>query len=619
MRVAAIALLLLPVLTGCFRPPIKVVRLSVQDVQRELTANVLSAGRPSTASRIVLQRRGLDERYDETPEVVIAALHEELSRRRGDRDLTFALAELSFHRALEGGGREHYLASALYAWDVLFATGAVERDGLDPRGRLSADLYNVGLARAFVAQRTGKVELRSGPRRLPYGTLDVTFDPNDLRWGDRRLVDLMPASELGVRGIRNRYRAWGIGAPLNASPKPLDGRPDTHDFVFPNVRVAVTMLLRPARDGKARLELYSATDRNVVDIDGRAVPLEYEPTSALADTLATAPIWKMEFAGFLRGDFIARERFTRLAGIAPFHPRQVPVVLVHGTVSSPGRWAQMVNDLSNDHELRRRYQLWAFSYDSGNPILYSAMQLRESLSEAVQELDPRGESTCLRQMVVIGHSQGGLLAKLTAVESGDRFWRDLSDRPFDDVRLSDGTRQLLRRAMFVSPLPFVRRLVFIATPHGGSYRAQGLPRRLVQRLMRFPSDLTRVTADLVTGSDVGKLALASGRMPTAVDNMAPSSTFITSLRSLDIAPDVPAHSIIPVKGGGAYELGNDGVVRYASAHLGGVESELVVQPCAHSTQAHPNTIEEVRRILLEHASRVFEGDDCRPPVEAATQ
>ena len=46
--------------------------------------------------------------------------------------------------------------------------------------------------------------------------------------------------------------------------------------------------------------------------------------------------------------------------------------------------------------------------------------------------------------------------------------------------------------------------------------------------------------------------------------------------------------------------GDDGVVEYKSAHIEGVESELVVRS-HHSVQGHPDAIEEVRRILLLHA------------------
>ncbi len=59
------------------------------------------------------------------------------------------------------------------------------------------------------------------------------------------------------------------------------------------------------------------------------------------------------------------------------------------------------------------------------------------------------------------------------------------------------------------------------------------------------------------------------------------------------------HSIIAVKGDGDPKLGDDGVVAYTSAHLDGMESEFIVRS-GHSSQGHPFTIEEVRRILLEH-------------------
>jgi hypothetical protein len=82
--------------------------------------------------------------------------------------------------------------------------------------------------------------------------------------------------------------------------------------------------------------------------------------------------------------------------------------------------------------------------------------------------------------------------------------------------------------------------------------------------------------------------------------MDASNPFLKTLASLPIAAGVHVHSIIAVKGTGPIEDGNDGVVEYKSAHIDGIESELVVRS-AHSTQATPETIEEVRRILYEHA------------------
>jgi hypothetical protein len=77
---------------------------------------------------------------------------------------------------------------------------------------------------------------------------------------------------------------------------------------------------------------------------------------------------------------------------------------------------------------------------------------------------------------------------------------------------------------------------------------------------------------------------------------------ITELAPAPLAPGIIGHSIIAVKGEGPFQQDTDGVVAYSSAHLDGMESELVVTS-GHSVQQNPEAIEEVRRILLEHATR----------------
>ena len=89
-------------------------------------------------------------------------------------------------------------------------------------------------------------------------------------------------------------------------------------------------------------------------------------------------------------------------------------------------------------------------------------------------------------------------------------------------------------------------------------------------------------------------------VPSAVDNMSPRHPFILALQEIPVAPSVTVNSIIAVEGDGPVEQGDDGVVKYSSAHIEPVESELVVQS-SHSTQGNPHTIEEVRRILRLHA------------------
>jgi pimeloyl-ACP methyl ester carboxylesterase len=276
--------------------------------------------------------------------------------------------------------------------------------------------------------------------------------------------------------------------------------------------------------------------------------------------------------------------------------------MVHGTNSSPGRWADMVNDLENDPRIRARYQFWFFSYDSGNPIAYSAMLLRRALTAAVEHLDPEHRDPCLQQMVVIGHSQGGLLTKMTAIDSGNAFWSNISDSPFEESQLSEQSRALIKEALFLEPLPFVSRVIFVSTPHRGSYLASyEIVGRLASRLISMPRDVATLSTDLFR--DPSTRAFKMQRIPTSLDNMSPSQPFIKTLAAIPLSPDVPAHSIIPVLGDGPLEDEVDGVVAYQSAHIEGVDSEIVIHHSGHSTQGDPRTVDEVRRILLLHTDK----------------
>jgi len=121
-------------------------------------------------------------------------------------------------------------------------------------------------------------------------------------------------------------------------------------------------------------------------------------------------VWESELAGFFDGDFFDRTK-AQLVGLEPYRPGQIPIVFIHGTGSSSGRWRNLINDLQSDAAIRKGFQFWSFSYATGNPVQFSADQLRELLQAAVRQLDPRGRDPALRQIVLIGHSQGGLLAK----------------------------------------------------------------------------------------------------------------------------------------------------------------------------------------------------------------
>jgi hypothetical protein len=202
-------------------------------------------------------------------------------------------------------------------------------------------------------------------------------------------------------------------------------------------------------------------------------------------------------------------------------------------------------------------------------------------------------------VVVIGHSQGGLLTKLCVVESGNVFWEGISTAPVEDLDLRPETREIIERSLFFEPLPFVERVIFIATPHRGSFVADRRLVRFATRFIAMPSDLTDAAGDLFVADDDRVLLRGLDDMPTSLDNMTSDNRFGRTLATLPISSGVEAHSIIAVLGDQENpETGDDGVVTVESARIEGVESELIVRS-GHSTQLHPLTIGEVRRILRD--------------------
>jgi len=594
-------------LSAC-APPIGVSRVGTRAVYRSFAANALSADRPSEWTRNTANSWGLLTRFDADPEGVLRQLRDIVTSGRGGRAELFALGELSFLQGERTGMRPYYLAAAVFAYAFLFPKEPQEQPGeFDPRARIAADVYNEAIIKAFRAAGGRTVRLAPGTYPLPFGEVEVEMDPSCLAWGDRELVDFVPVAELAVHGLRNRYRLPGIGAPLAARTVPRPGVDVAWSLVGPRTRVATTALLRffEVHEGivsgrlRGTLEIYSASNAETATVEGRTVPLEIEETATIAAQLADSPMWKRELWGFL-GRAPTGDTLPILASTMPYQPGRIPVVFVHGTASSPGRWADMANDLLADPWIREHYQLWFFMYDTGNPIAYSGLLLRDKLTDVVARLDPNARDSCLRHMVLIGHSQGGLLAKLTAIDTGDRLWNAISRVPLADVPASEEFRIQLGRALFIQPLPFVRRVVFIATPHRGSFRTGAWLNGFVRFLFRMPVNLVEMSRETIAaGTGVFYAARTTARLPTAAENMTPGNPFLEGLAGIPVAAGVAYHSIIAVQGSGPADQGHDGVVAYRSAHLDGAASELVVRS-SHSCQAEPATIQEVRRILHVH-------------------
>ena len=51
---------------------------------------------------------------------------------------------------------------------------------------------------------------------MPFGEMNLTVDTSKFLWGGYRFTRFIPVGDFIVRGLANRYRQPGVGAPLAA-------------------------------------------------------------------------------------------------------------------------------------------------------------------------------------------------------------------------------------------------------------------------------------------------------------------------------------------------------------------------------------------------------------------
>ncbi len=597
----------LTALCGC-ATEIGTKEVGFQRAYDQININALLDDQFSAVSANVLHRYNIEELFEEAPLDALRFLEEKVGEDNR-RDLLFAIAELSYYVAeneFDGADPETvrwakkcWLSAAIHAWFFLFDE---ERgpcpDPFDRLFRQACDLYNIGLAKAMTGAEAD-LEIEEGPRELPMGAIGLSVSNEAFPWDLETFEKILAADRLAIRGLSRRNRNAGLGVPFVAV-EPSQGR-TPYKGAMPG-----TLFLRveskPGEFGsdafKGTLELYSPFMDKETRVGGRRIPLESDTSVQIAYTLNQEILWDLGIREFLTG----RTRIPKGLHLAtPNRPGRVPVVFVHGTMSSPVWWAEMVNTLRADPTLSRSYQFWYYFYDSGKPIVFSAFELRESMMRKVKELDPEGADAALRSMVVIGHSQGGLLAKFTAVDTGEKLVRAVAGKSLDELDISQKSREIIRPYVIIEPLPFIRRVVFISTPHRGSFLAGEWVRRLVSRIISMPADIITLTSRMVRIMDELELSGEFVELETftSLDSMSPKNKALLALAEIPLAPGIGGHSIIAVNDDGDPRQGDDGVVEYQSAHVDWVDSELVVKS-GHSCQDHPLTIEEVRRILLLH-------------------
>ncbi|WP_434946758.1 esterase/lipase family protein [Luteimonas sp. SDU82] len=642
LRHVAILLLALSAfaLGGC-----TMVEVRSQDASAYIAAkrgDMLTTGRPSALTSETIRVAGLEESACGTP--ALDCIHA-LAAIRGiaDERRFAALSELWLQQAIVASratpdepqiGLWLEAARRAYAY-LFFSERSPGERAFEDRQTQVRDYYNYAAQQAAIElfELASSQPAQAGtslPGLMQYAGWDIEVALGSVRLPEGVALPkaLVPATTLSFDGLRSTYRRDGFGAELVAimaddavaavpSAAPVPGPDDTGARRPSRPRPpgwsempspSVTLLFRfPGEDLAAILStrkvLVSAHDpyRDAdIELHGQRVPLAANFTAGYGLWLA-----RSDFARQSLRTLLGREQGIdrpHLYLMQPYDPDRRIILMIHGLASSPEAWVNVANEIMGDATLRRNFQVWQVYYPTNAPIALNHFAIRRIVEDALRHFDPEATAAASRDIVLIGHSMGGVIARLMVSSSGETLWRELIEsRQLDDARAARVTRRLGPVLRF-EPQPAIRRAIFIAAPHRGTDVAGNRLGRWISRLVRLPLTVLQGFGEVL--EDRAQPGPATGerppRVPNSIDNLDRNDPFIRAAAELPISPQVRHHSIIARR---KPEIplaeSDDGLVPYRSAHLEGAVSEKVIAS-GHSVQETAPAILEIRRILHGH-------------------
>lgn len=559
---------------------------------------------------------------DDDPQELVAKVDEVVMQRRSGENV-YTIAEIAFlagKRAEED--KDFAVAFDMYGISVANAylylideKFDLRRNPYDPQFRQACDLYNSSLEAALrLAQRDGPLTPGS-TRSIQTANQSIELSVvSHGSWAQEQIERIEFASDFESKGLKNQYKTFGLGVPLIAVFRRDRDQPG-EQFYAPGMSVPATAFLRvlpeEIQGGKSThvctLELHDPLVSTDVRVEDRLIPLETDLTTPLAHSLSDKMFQRTDIGTRGMLNPTDNQSVQGIYLLEPYDPKKIPVLMVHGLWSSLNTWMEMFNDLRGDAEIRDNYQFWFYLYPTGQPFWRTAAQLRQDLAHTRNTLDPDGRAVALNQMVLVGHSMGGLVSRLQTLSSDNDFWQLISDKPFSELKATADTRRRLRQTWFFEPNPSIRRVVTIATPHRGSEFSNGTTQWLARAVIKLPEAIVDNTQRLFeSNSDLRNSALL--KINNSVESLSPASPVLAEMLKAQRAPWVSYHNIVGILPAedmlSRVAAEGDGVVKYESAHLDDVLSETIV-PDVHTTiHRHPRTVLEVQRILTEHLSEL---------------
>jgi pimeloyl-ACP methyl ester carboxylesterase len=422
---------------------------------------------------------------------------------------------------------------------------------------------------------------------------------------------LLASEFTAIKSHHQKIATSGLGVSLVAARKNT-GKGWDKNYPPEGIYRSVTVSLKELKFNKdlqiqLTLQGHLMLDSAELSFKSASYPLLYDAASSYLWLMQQAKLAELELPGLFNAELADNK--LGIYSVTPLQKNKQPLLMIHGLNSSPLIWYELTMALLQDEELKQRYQIWHAFYPSGPPPFYNSMRLRKKLDELHQQLKTEGGTDVLDQMLVVGHSMGGVISK-TLIQTTDYLLWDLSftQRP-EQLGYAQQELDKVKDIFIFNARPYIDKVVFLDTPHGGSESSESVLAKMAGWFINLPKNFTLILSNFILKLGPDKITLPmreylTGSGPHSVQVLSPRHPLLQGLNKLEYQK--PVYSIIGSDGAlsckdeKSCSQISDGVVPFFSAHQSKAVQEIIV-PSNHNSYQSPQAIEFLLQILRQPA------------------
>ena len=215
---------------------------------------------------------------------------------------------------------------------------------------------------------------------------------------------------------------------------------------------------------------------------------------------------------------------TGLYFLQPYDPDRIPVVFVHGLISTPFDWVQTINGLQADPEIRKHYQFWIFAYPTGNPDPLFRITIARRTGQSRQTLS--GSSSLYPVSATVW---GECLLAAQGYEStaliGSKHWGKPAKQLFAKIPAID--LDCSKATTFKANSSDQTRCLHLYSPSREQDGQSGGSGRFGTSLIALPLNIATTMKDDTHQRRTCALTGSSKRLPNSVSGLKPSNPAVS--------------------------------------------------------------------------------------------